>query len=337
VSSWHPALASHWYAVAHSHRVRDKPVAVTLLDRHLVLARLRDGNLFALEDRCPHRQAPLSHGCISGSGIRCPYHGWTFGADGRLQELPGLAPGASAPGVRVPPFAVQEIDGLVWLRPGGEGASTPNRLVREIAPGTRRFLWQDRWQANIVDAMENFLDALHTHSVHPGLVRAGDGRCPAQARFESAPGGFRVEYPGQQTRSGWLDRLFESKRTLERVHFAAPGSTQIEYRYANGSVVRISLHFTPRGATLTDVFATLHVEGRWAPAWAVRLFVWPFLRRVGRQDADMLRLQSENMARFPGQRHASTSLDIVRPALERFWTTGELPAPGEARDIQLML
>jgi phenylpropionate dioxygenase-like ring-hydroxylating dioxygenase large terminal subunit len=329
----------HWYPLAWSREVkRGKTHAVRFAGEPIVLARTESGKVIALEDRCAHRQVPLSQGCARAGGIECPYHGWSFGPDGRLLGIPGMPADGELPAVRVPCYEVRELDGLVWLRPGASGEDAPSALVRALDPSTRRFLWQTTWHANVVDAMENFMDPMHTHGIHPGMVRKGDGgRARASATLQGTQEGFHVEYAGQPVQSGLLYRLFESPRTLERMHFAAPGSTQIEYRYANGSVVRISLHFTPRTSLLTDVYATLHVEKRWAPAWAVRLFVWPFLRRVNDQDARVLALQSENLRRFPGRRGASTALDIVRPELEKFWSGAGLSGPSLHRRVDMLL
>lgn len=333
---WHPSLFAHWYAVARSDRLRSKPLAVTVLDQPIVLVRLQTGELMALEDRCPHRHAPLSAGCSKAEGIACPYHGWTFDAGGALRAIPGMPPEVPLPQVRVRAFPVREHDGLIWLRPAGTGNAHPSALVWESQPRHRRFLWQTRWQAQVVDAMENFLDPMHTHAIHPGLVRHGAPRQRTLVSFEPTQEGFQVGYSGQE-QSGLLYRLFESRRTLERAHFAAPGSAQIEYRYASGGSVRITLHFTPRSSSETEVFASLHVEGRWAPAWAVRLLVWPLLHRVSEQDRRILQLQSENMQRFPVQRGASTLLDVVRPALEKFWAgEGQVP-PDQRHEVEIML
>ncbi len=336
MKSWHPSLFAHWYAVARSDRLRRKPLAVTVLDQPIVLVRLETGALMALEDRCPHRHAPLSSGCAKAGGIACPYHGWTFDAHGALTAIPGMPPGAPLPQVRVRAFPVREHDGLVWLRPSVTGNADPSLLVRESQPRHRRFLWQTRWQAQVVDAMENFLDPMHTHAIHPGLVRRDGSRQRTLASYQPTDEGFQVDYSGQQ-QSGLLYRLFESRRTLERAHFAAPGSARIEYRYASGGIVCITLHFTPRSSAETEVFASLHVEGRWAPAWAVRLLVWPLLYRVSEQDRRILQLQSKNMRRFPAQRGASTLLDIVRPSLERFWTGEGQVLPDQDREVEIML
>ena len=32
--------------------------------------------LFALEDRCPHKGGPLSQGIVHGRGVSCPLHNW---------------------------------------------------------------------------------------------------------------------------------------------------------------------------------------------------------------------------------------------------------------------
>jgi phenylpropionate dioxygenase-like ring-hydroxylating dioxygenase large terminal subunit len=338
VNAWAPVLATHWYAVARSDGLRRGAVRpVTVLDRPFVLARTADGVAFALEDRCPHRQVALSAGCVTAQGLACAYHGWTFAPDGRLCAVPGLPEVAPLPAVRAATAAVHEHDGLVWLRPEAGAIAAPPALALASDPARRRYLWQTTWDANIVDALENFLDAQHTHAVHPGLVRRDGARAPARARLTTTDDGFAVDYLDQAEQTGWLYRLFESPRTGETARFAAPGSARIEYRYADGSVVHITLHFTPRDAATTDVFATLHVAGRWAPAWAVRWFVWPLLRKVGAQDARMLALQSANRRRFPGRGDASTALDLVRPHLARFWSEGTLAAPGAVHEVAMRL
>lgn len=336
MSDWHPSHAARWFAVARSDRLGAKPLGMTVMGQPVVVARLPDGGLIALEDRCPHRQAPLSSGCVTAAGLACPYHGWTFGVGGELRELPGLPTDVPLPAVRARAHAVREHDGLVWLRLGEGGDELP-ALVCALQPSQRRYLWQSTWPAHVLDAMENFLDPLHTHSVHPGLVRRGGARQPTLAALAATPDGFVVDYRGQGGQSGLLYRLFESRRVSERAWFAAPGSAQIEYRYADGSEVRITLHFTPRTLDSTEVFATLHVAGRWAPAWAVRCFVWPFLRRVGEQDRAMLGLQRANRRRFPGRGDASTALDLVRPALARFWGEGRLPDASLDTQVHLLL
>lgn len=34
--------------------------------------------VFALEDRCPHKGGPLSEGIVHGTHVTCPLHNWVF-------------------------------------------------------------------------------------------------------------------------------------------------------------------------------------------------------------------------------------------------------------------
>ena len=56
--------------------------------------RTLDDQVFALDDRCPHKGGPLSEGIVHGTSVTCPLHNWVFdmnsgtaqGADeGRVQ------------------------------------------------------------------------------------------------------------------------------------------------------------------------------------------------------------------------------------------------------------
>ena len=63
------------------------PLAVTVLGEPLVLWRTEGGALTAAHDRCPHREAPLSHGRVIDDCLQCPYHGWTFRASGACVHI----------------------------------------------------------------------------------------------------------------------------------------------------------------------------------------------------------------------------------------------------------
>jgi phenylpropionate dioxygenase-like ring-hydroxylating dioxygenase large terminal subunit len=334
MSAWPAQVSQHWFAIALGDKIANKPIAFTLLDRPIVLARFDDAQVVAYEDRCPHREAPLSAGCVVGNSIQCPYHGWRFDASGALVEIPGLQDPEFLPPVRASTLQVREHDGIVWVRRIGDvDARLPGVALTQSSSG-RRFLWSTVWQANIVDALENVLDATHTHFVHSGLVRARADRQPTIATCQTSDDGFIVDYTGTSRQSGLIYRLFESSRNLERAHFSAPGSVQFEYVYRNGSNARITLHFTPESRERTRLFVAFHIRGRWAPAWAIRMFVWPFLRQVSRQDARMLALQAANRARFPDRRDAIGPLDIVRRRLEAIWNPSATDGDSVARTSQ---
>lgn len=42
----------------------------------LALFRTADGQVFAIEDHCPHKGGPLSQGIVHGTSVTCPLHNW---------------------------------------------------------------------------------------------------------------------------------------------------------------------------------------------------------------------------------------------------------------------
>ena len=52
----------------------------------VAIFRTADDQVFALDDRCPHKGGPLSEGIVHGSSVTCPLHNWVFDmATGRAQ------------------------------------------------------------------------------------------------------------------------------------------------------------------------------------------------------------------------------------------------------------
>ena len=66
-------LRGLWYPVLASWEVQSAPVGITRLGEQIVVWRNKDGQVQALEDRCPHRGARLSMGWnlgdVSPAGI----------------------------------------------------------------------------------------------------------------------------------------------------------------------------------------------------------------------------------------------------------------------------
>jgi nitrite reductase (NADH) small subunit len=44
----------------------------------IAVFRTLDDELFALEDRCPHKGGPLSQGIVHGKAVACPLHNWSI-------------------------------------------------------------------------------------------------------------------------------------------------------------------------------------------------------------------------------------------------------------------
>lgn len=44
----------------------------------LALFKTAAGEIFALNDKCPHKQGPLSQGILHDKFVTCPLHSWVF-------------------------------------------------------------------------------------------------------------------------------------------------------------------------------------------------------------------------------------------------------------------
>ena len=99
-------LREYWYPAVLVKKIgRRRPVGVRLLGENLVFFRDRAGKIVALQDLCAHRGSKLSRGvCHFPGTITCPYHGWTYDAEGKCVAALVEGPESRVPqsGVEVP-------------------------------------------------------------------------------------------------------------------------------------------------------------------------------------------------------------------------------------------
>jgi len=86
---------SRWQVVLRSDELGSIPRRVVVDGLEIVVWRLPDGGLGALDDRCAHQAMRLSIGTALPDGcLVCAAHGWTYNPDGTNALMPG------GPGVR---------------------------------------------------------------------------------------------------------------------------------------------------------------------------------------------------------------------------------------------
>ncbi len=111
------AHPDYWYPVAWSEEVKPgKMLARQYAGDPIAIVRGKDGKLFALEDRCAHRQVPLTHGVVDGCTVKCGYHGWAYDAAGQCIDVPYLGRERLPNGVKS--YPCREVDGLIFIFPG---------------------------------------------------------------------------------------------------------------------------------------------------------------------------------------------------------------------------
>lgn len=190
IASYYAAMRRFWHPVLPANRLPpNKPVGVELLEERVVLARL-NGQIVAMQDLCRHFQAQLSLGELRtipehGQCLMCPYHGWSYAADGRCVEIPQLAPGRQIPAdAVVPRYLAAERYGLIWVcldeNPIFDLPVFP--LVDDLAFMTGPLRTYPAWKASVPRIIMAALDDTHGPWVHEGLV--GDRNHPEPPEHE---------------------------------------------------------------------------------------------------------------------------------------------------------
>lgn len=170
-------LRNVWYCAGFAHDLADKPVAVKILDEPVVLYRLPDGTPAALQDRCPHRFAPLSLGKVCGASIQCAYHGLQFGADGVCSHNP-WGDGSIPKAARVRSYPLVERDRLLWIWMGDPGQARAEDVL-DLAdffnlPEHPIVFGAYRLRAHYELVIDNLMDLSHGMFLHGGTLTNGE-------------------------------------------------------------------------------------------------------------------------------------------------------------------
>jgi len=100
--------AQNWTEIG---RVEDIPRlgsrVVRMADKDIALFRTEDDQVFALEDKCPHKGGPLSQGIVHDCRVTCPLHNWVLNLDTGTAVAPDEG--------HVPTYGVKIDSGIIFL------------------------------------------------------------------------------------------------------------------------------------------------------------------------------------------------------------------------------
>jgi len=192
---------NYWYPLVWARQLkRNKTLSVAFAGDPIVLVRTDSNRVFALEDRCAHRQFPLSKGSVCGEQIQCGYHAWRYDASGAIRSIPYLAKGADAPCRAVRAYPCREAYGLIFVFPGdpalAEQTAFPD-LPWFHSKDYRPMLFDREVACHYSFMHENLMDMNHQilhqrllGSLKPQLLRhaKGDGWVEAQYHLNDLGG-----------------------------------------------------------------------------------------------------------------------------------------------------
>jgi phenylpropionate dioxygenase-like ring-hydroxylating dioxygenase large terminal subunit len=158
-------------------------LAVSFAGDPIVIVRTAGGSLFALEDRCAHRQVPLHKGVVNGEYVRCGYHGWTFDACGKCVGIPYVGKTNALPNA-VRGYPCREAYGFLFIFPG-DPAKAEGRFPQVDSYGDPLYKTRtlDRkvpchysfMHENLMDMNHQFLHRSLMGSIRPTLLEMNEG------------------------------------------------------------------------------------------------------------------------------------------------------------------
>lgn len=191
-SEWFCAGREEQLAKAGDFLVRD------ILGESILIVRSREGEIKAHYNVCRHRgtrlvpaedealpkDIQLAGGVLGASGIRCPYHLWTYSLDGRLLSAPYMKEedGFCKQEFSLYPVGVEEWGGFIFVNLSPDAAAKEGRSLQKqlgaAAERTKRYPLHDlrtarriayQVPANWKIVMENYNECYHCGPVHPEL------------------------------------------------------------------------------------------------------------------------------------------------------------------------
>jgi len=190
-------------------------------------------------------------------------------------------------------------------------------------------------------AIENALDVPHTAFLHRGLFRGAAKTNPITAIVTRSSDRVIAEYVGEPRPEGLAGKILSPSGGIV-IHFdrfILPSIAQVEYRIGEENHFVVTSIATPVEDFRTRLYAVVHFRTRF-PGWLVKWILTPVGLRIFKQDADILKIQTESLRRFGGEHYASTEIDVLGLQIWRLLRQAERgsesePDPEWRREIRM--
>lgn len=206
------------------------PVRVQLLGDRFVALRTHDGRVGFFNEACPHRRTSLALARNEDNALRCIYHGWKFGVEGKVLETPTQPHDRDGFCRKVPlrHYPAREAAGLIWVFLGKTAPRFPDfdfmRASGAHVATTRKIV-----RFNWVQSLDGLADSAHIGILHQDFIKKVPGNdAVAAAAADPAPTYEFLDRPAGM-RYAAIRRLGEHQRYLRISEFVAPWYSFIAY------------------------------------------------------------------------------------------------------------
>lgn len=262
-------LRNTWYAAAHAQEVTVGALFHRRLLGDLVLMfRDESTRAVALEDRCPHRFAPLHLGKLKDGVVECPYHGLQFNSSGQCVFNPHS--NAIPKQAQVKRYPLVERYGFLWIWMGEMEKADANAIphFQSLNPEAWKILrGYMSIAANYLLETDNILDLGHIEFVHPGFFGTEAIRRAKTEVLQKVNTVYSNRLTNNEILTPFLDRTFDARgRAVDRwlnTRWDAPALMELEVGatltgrpHAEGRSIPGCHFFTPETESTTHYFWT---------------------------------------------------------------------------------
>ena len=195
-------IAGWYWALRASKLKKNKPAAVTVNGKDLVLFRDPGGAPVALDAYCPHRGSHLALGTLEEGGVRCGYHRWLVDKSGAVTDIPCIQ--GDGPKAHIEAYPVVEKYGMIWVYTGTEAKEdlpfVPPELEGQEILSAFAPPYKKKCHPSVV--MCDAIDAQHFHAVH-----GFDGSMLDMEATVDDEISMRVENRARMPKHRWITRL----------------------------------------------------------------------------------------------------------------------------------
>ena len=168
-----------WIFVAHESEFDfHTTIAKQAVGYPIVLTKDEHDQIRCFTNICRHRGTSLlqkgeKRNC---STIRCPYHAWGYGLDGRLTHTPNFGQALNMGDYHLSDWHVHRVQGLIFVsldpketfeEQMGDSIAEIQNMPRYVVRHEKEFLMNCNWKLYV----ENYLEGYHIPFVHPDLAK----------------------------------------------------------------------------------------------------------------------------------------------------------------------
>lgn len=240
-----------WFMVADAEKVTQKPLSVRFFGKDLVLYRGASGRVYMLSAYCAHMRSHIGNNTTShivqqgrhveGESIRCPYHAWRYGPDGKCNHIPYTT--KIPPNAKVDSYPVVErYNGIFyWHDPeGGEPEYDLPLIEQWEDPQWVRWHFDELGSMNLhpIEVVDNICDVHHLLPIHSMTPACFESEILGPRVWQRAGG--RHEYLGAGAEPAHFNTYYTGPGVLiSRFAGENPGVMFITHTPVEDGVVRV--------------------------------------------------------------------------------------------------